>query len=326
MSSLPAGWYKDPADPVTQRYWDGEGWLGKAIPADAVPPDGPPPPDEPEPPAAVESPPVAGPPPGYPAPPAGYPPPGYPPSGNPPPGYPPGYPMQQQPPPGWVPPPGFPYPMAYPVQARPHGFALAGLGQRLMARIIDIIAVLALNVVVNGYFAYQFWQEAKPIVQAAMDDPFGDTPQADGRMDSLVWIMLIVATLLWLLYEAPSTANRGQTLGKWIMQIKVIKLDGTGPLGFSLAFRRWARLGLWTPFWGCFGLGALFQFIDSVSPLFDQQLRQALHDKMVRTVVVALPPHQRPTAGATSGGTTTGGATTGGAAPGGDRDSTGGQS
>ena len=36
MSSLPAGWYKDPADTSTQRYWDGEGWLGKAIPADAV--------------------------------------------------------------------------------------------------------------------------------------------------------------------------------------------------------------------------------------------------------------------------------------------------
>ena len=52
MSSLPAGWYTDPADTTTQRYWDGEGWLGKAIPADATPPDGPPPVEE-EPPAAA---------------------------------------------------------------------------------------------------------------------------------------------------------------------------------------------------------------------------------------------------------------------------------
>jgi uncharacterized RDD family membrane protein YckC len=309
MSSLPAGWYKDPADPVTQRYWDGEGWLGKAIPADAVAPDGPPPPEEPEPPVSPDPPAAAIPPAGSPAPPAGYP--GYPPQPGyptPPPGYPtppPGYPA---PPPGWVPPPGFPYPMPYPVQARPHGFALAGLGERLVARILDILAVLALNVVVNGYFAYQFWLEAKPLVQASMDDPFGATPPASGRLDTLVWIMLIVATLLWLLYEAPSTASRGQTLGKRIMRIKVIKLDDTKPLGFGLAFRRWARLGLWTPFWGCLGLGALFQLIDSVSPLFDQQLRQALHDKTVRTVVVALPPDNRPTADATSGGTTSGGA------------------
>src|SRR5215831_18654810 len=42
MSSLPPGWYKDPADTTTQRYWDGEGWIGDAIPADAVPPAGPP--------------------------------------------------------------------------------------------------------------------------------------------------------------------------------------------------------------------------------------------------------------------------------------------
>ena len=37
MSSLPAGWYRDPADTTTQRYWDGEGWLGKAIPATDTP-------------------------------------------------------------------------------------------------------------------------------------------------------------------------------------------------------------------------------------------------------------------------------------------------
>jgi uncharacterized RDD family membrane protein YckC len=227
---------------------------------------------------------------------------------------PPGYPMQ--PPPGWVPPPGFRYPMPYPVEARPHGFALAGLGQRLVARIIDIVAVLVLNVVVNGYFAYQAWQEFKPLLQAAMDDPFGDTPQGGGRLDSLIWIMLIVATLLWLLYEAPATGSSGQTLGKRIMQIKVVKLGDTKPLGFGLAFRRWARLGLWTPFWGCLGLGALFQFIDAVSPLFDQQLRQALHDKTARTVVIALPPHYRPTVDATSGG----------AGSGDTRDTTGGQS
>ncbi len=32
MTSVAPGWYKDPADPTTQRYWDGEGWLGAALP------------------------------------------------------------------------------------------------------------------------------------------------------------------------------------------------------------------------------------------------------------------------------------------------------
>jgi uncharacterized RDD family membrane protein YckC len=298
MSSLPAGWYKDPADPSTQRYWDGEGWVGDAIPADAVPPDGPPgpPPPPAAPPPAAWTPPGYPPQPGYPAPP-GYqsPPPGYP---APPPGYPATPPVST--PPGYPgPPPGMAFP--FPMPARPHGFDLAGLGPRLMARILDIIAVLLLNVVVNGYFAYEFAREFAPIWQAAMANPLGEQPQPTARMETLLWTMLIVATLLWLLYEAPSTASRGQTLGKRIMHIKVLPLENTEPLGFGRAFRRWARLGLWTPLWGCAGLGFLMQLIDSASPLFDPHLRQALHDKTARTVVVALPPDDRQAVGTTSG-------------------------
>ena len=298
MSSLPAGWYKDPADPATQRYWDGEGWVGAAIPADAVPPAGPPAPPAP----APAPPPAAWTPPGYPTAPGSVPPAGTapPPGSAPPLGYPgrPGYPGQ----PGYPgPPPGMAFPYPYPAPARPHGFALAGLGPRLMARILDILAVFVLNILVNGYFAYEFAREFAPIWQAAMANPFGEQPQPTARMETLLWTMLIVATLLWLLYEAPSTASRGQTLGKRIMHIKVLPLENTEPLGFGRAFRRWARLGLWTPLWGCAGLGFLLQLIDSASPLFDPHLRQALHDKTARTVVVALPPDDRQAVGTSSG-------------------------
>jgi hypothetical protein len=37
----PAGWYADPAAPETQRYWDGGGWVGPALPAGVpAPPSG----------------------------------------------------------------------------------------------------------------------------------------------------------------------------------------------------------------------------------------------------------------------------------------------
>jgi uncharacterized RDD family membrane protein YckC len=280
MSALPAGWYKDPADPVTQRYWDGDGWVGSAIPADAVPPDGPPPVEEPPPPAAD---PATGPGPvpvqpqqfapaaaQAPVQPHAYPPP------------PPGW----VPPPGWTPPPGFPYP----VQARPHGFQLAGMGQRFMARFIDFIAVFLLNVLVNGFLAYQWWLEVAPIFRAAMADPFGTPDQPSSRSDYLMLTMLFVATALWLAYEVPALGNSGQTLGKRIMRIKVVPVENTERLGNGRAFRRWARLGLWTPLWSCYGLGLLMQLIDSLSPLFDPKMRQALHDKTARTVVIELPP------------------------------------
>ncbi|MEV4635897.1 RDD family protein [Actinoplanes sp. NPDC049548] len=394
MSSLPPGWYKDPADPSTQRWWDGEGWLGKAIPADQEPPAGPPPAEETQQvtPGPVAPPPGSsglplGYPPGYPVPPPGWtpppgwqpapgwqPPPGYPappPAGwQPPPGHsmppgqpapppgqpaagqpaplpgqpapapgqpaagqpaagqpaagqpaagqpvpssgqpstpapggvpvagqpsgwqlPPGYPVPPpgwQPPPGWTPPPGVMFP--YPVQARPHGMALAGLGRRLVARLVDIVAVVLLNVVVNGWLAYQWWLEVEPLFRAAMTEPFTTPQPASVRSSYIMLTMLFVATALWFAYEVPAVANSGQTLGKRLLQVKVVKLEDTAPLGFGRAFRRWARLGMWTPLWSCYGIGFLAQLIDSGSVLFDQRLHQALHDKSAGTVVVAAPP------------------------------------
>jgi uncharacterized RDD family membrane protein YckC len=179
---------------------------------------------------------------------------------------------------------------------RPHGLALAGFGQRLVARLLDTFAVLLLNVVVNGWFAYQWAQEVAPVFRAALRDPLATPPQPSTRSDYLVIAMLLIATALWLAYEVPAIGNTGQTLGKRIMRIRVVRLESTEPIGFGRAFRRWGRLGLWTPLWSCWGLGLVLQFIDSVSLLFDQKLRQALHDRTAHTVVVEAPPARQHTA------------------------------
>jgi uncharacterized RDD family membrane protein YckC len=325
MSSLPEGWYKDPADPATQRWWDGEGWVGKAIPADQTPPPGPPPAEEPPAPepAAPQTPqtpadPTRPVPPGAPAQPGTPTQPGPPfapwaqPGQHPQPGpqqwpapgayptYPPGaqapgHPGQPWPQPGqpWPPAGPFGYSYSYAIpQIHPHGLALAGLGRRLVARIIDIFFVAILVAIVNSWFAYQWWLEVAPVVRAAMNQPIGQA-QASARADYLMLTMLVVATALWFAYEVPALANSGQTLGKWICRVKVFRVESTDAIGFGRAFRRWARLGLWTPFWSCFGLGFLLQAIDSLSPVFDPRLRQALHDKTAGTVVVAVPAGYR---------------------------------
>lgn len=183
------------------------------------------------------------------------------------------------------------------VAARPHGFALAGLGARLIARLLDIIAVALLNVLVNGWFAYQWMQIVIPIFRQAMRDPLATQPRPPDRLGYLTWTMLLIATALWLAYEVPALGNTGQTLGKRIMGIRVVRLESTEQLGLGRAFQRWARLGLWTPMWGCWGFGLLLQFIDSLSPLFDAKLHQALHDRTARTVVVHAPPPPPHTAG-----------------------------
>jgi uncharacterized RDD family membrane protein YckC len=354
MSDIAPGWYKDPVDPTTQRYWDGEGYLGEPIPADATPPDGPPPaaPVAPEPTVAPvgsggpggahahvpvggpagdgppdaaqgDRPPPAYPPPGYP--PAGYPPPGYPvapgnaappgpnaqgdPSASghptPPPGYPPGYPPPGVPP-GYPPPPGYRPRQAMP-PPRPHGLLLAGPGRRLAARAIDLAAIAGLCVVANAWFAYQWWQAVLPYWRDVLRaQRAGSTvPETPASVYSLLVMMCFVAAAVWFAYEVPGSANTGQTMGKRLVGIKVMRMESADRLGFGRAFTRWGRLGLPTLLWPCYGVGFLLQVLDCLFILIDRPLRQALHDKAAGTVVVHLsgPPTTVSAGDMTRGGT-----------------------
>jgi len=310
VSEIFPGWYKDPVDASVQRYWDGEGWLGDPIPADAPAPSGPPPGAKP--PAAftkpVKAPPTGSgtddPPPlagitplpvprGVPLPPnAPVPvalPPGMPlPPGTiklPPDAVPPG-----MLPPGAIPvllPPGLRFaalpPIARP-QVRPHGHAIAPLGSRVVARLVDMTLVLVLNAAVNGWFVYRFWQKFYPAYrQAAAGANASDS--ATAGFQSLMVVVLVLAAALWFAYEVPATANSGQTVGKRLMGIKVMALDNPAPLGFGRAIRRWNPLGLPTLLWPC-GVGFILQLLDSVSPVVDWPLHRAFHDRSAGTVVI----------------------------------------
>lgn len=307
MSDIAPGWYKDPADPATQRWWDGEGWIGKALPSDVTPPDGPPPP-EPEPTPAppvtgLDSTPPArdggpqgwpaptpfqGPPPGWQGGPPSGPPPGW--QGGPPPGWAPGQPPHASyPPPGWAP-PGWTPPVM------PHGMALAGYGARFMARLIDLGLLFVLVMIANSWFLVQYVQELQlylPAVNeyaAAIERGESATmPAASDRFALLQLAMLVVTAMVWFAYEVPQISSSGQTLGKRMMGIKTIALsDGATP-GFLRAFRRWNLYGVATLFWSCCGIGLLWQILDGLSPLFDRQLQRGWHDKVADTVVVQLP-------------------------------------
>ncbi|MFF3864342.1 RDD family protein [Micromonospora sp. NPDC001898] len=309
--SVQPGWYVDPADRETRRYWDGGGWIGAPIPVDATPPEGPPP-VEPPPPASPAGPPgqQAAPPvqqprsPGAPGPSGPGPFPGWPgpgpqqgPVGGPPqgPGHghgpPPGYGHPQGPPPGW------PYPNwpARPPAPRPHGLPLASFGARLIARLIDFGVVFLLNAVVNGWFVYRYVEEITPYFREVLrravagDSSTEGLPQPGEQAGGLQVAILLIATALWFAYEVPTMAGNGQTLGKRMMGVRAVPVEADQPLGFGRALRRWSTLGLPTLLWYCCGFGLLLQLVDALSPLFDHPLRQALHDKRAQTVVVQLP-------------------------------------
>ncbi|MFI7432752.1 RDD family protein [Micromonospora haikouensis] len=322
--SIAPGWYVDPADPDTRRYWDGEGWIGAPIPVDATPPEGPPPVEPPASPAPGQGGPAAptptGPAPGpaggagvppAPGPFPGWPHPGQPPVpgqqphpgqqpgpvGGPPYGPPGGFPGQpgapgQGYPPGWAY-PGWP---GRPPVPRPHGLPLASFGARFVARLIDFGMVFLLNAVVNGWFVYRYVEEVTPYFREVLRRSMaGDTstdglPQPGEQAGGLQVVILLIATALWFAYEVPAMAGNGQTLGKRLLGVRAVPVEADQPLGFGRALRRWSTLGLPTLLWYCCGFGLLLQLVDAVSPLFDHPLRQALHDKRAQTVVVRLPP------------------------------------
>lgn len=332
MSEITSGWYPDPADPDVQRYWDGEGWLGDPIPAGQPTPSGPPPGAKPdwEPKAKPSpTPPPNDEPTPSPLPPPVSPPPSTvvdaPPRQARQPGPPPSWPPGVQLPPGTVLPPGaIPLPPGAPVPpglfpgdklppgaipvllpgpatqtiisivpaALAHGLPIAPMWSRLVARIIDILIVLALNVVVNGWFAYQYWKEIYPEVAAAFHATMANQKveplTASSRLSYLEIVIIVLAAALWFAYEVPSIAGNGQTLGKRAMRIKVMRQESTDPVGFGRAIRRWNPLGLPTLMWYC-GIGFLLQIADGLSPLFDWPLRRALHDRSAGTVVVRVP-------------------------------------
>ncbi|HYN96755.1 MAG TPA: RDD family protein, partial [Pilimelia sp.] len=215
------------------------------------------------------------------------------------PGMPPGpYPMApppggQQPagPPGWVL-QSYRYP-TLPPAPRPHGFALASPGARLAARLLDIGVLLLLNAIANGWFVWQYAMEVAPTLEPWRRYLTGATseapPQGTARSGYLQVVILLIAAALWLAYEVPAVANTGQTLGKRALGLRVVRLDDPGPIGMGRSLRRWRLVGLPTVLWTCCGLGLLIQLVDSAFLLVDHPNRQALHDKMARTVVVRIP-------------------------------------
>ncbi len=188
-----------------------------------------------------------------------------------------------------------------------HGMPIAPMWSRLVARLIDILVVLGLNVLVNGWFAYQYWKEIYPEIasafRATMANEKVEPLTASSRLSYLEIVIIVLAAALWFAYEVPSIAGSGQTLGKRAMRIKVMRQESTEPVGFGRAIRRWNPLGLPTLMWYC-GIGFLLQIADGLSPLFDWPLRRALHDRSAGTVVVRVPRAEESAAQSVNSGET----------------------
>lgn len=161
--------------------------------------------------------------------------------------------------------PGLPPPPPPAVEIA-RGPIYATFWQRFGARFLDGLLVAIPTIVVLTSMLSDI------DAQAGLTSPLRD------RLYSAGLVTLAISAV----YEISMIALRGQTLGKMALGIKVVPVEGPGPVGWGWSSIRWlipnaaSRLP---------GLGSLLELLVWLWMLWDPR-KQGLHDKAARTVVI----------------------------------------
>lgn len=166
--------------------------------------------------------------------------------------------------------------------------APASILARIAARLIDLALGVVLTLLVSSWFILEYFREVYPTFTDAVHryestGSYGNI-QISSRAQHLALAVGVIAAALWLAYEVPSLIDRGQTLGKRIVGIKVITPDTGKPPRLRGALIRWACMGLFLPI--SVPVWAVALLLDSLPALRDRRRRQCLHDRLGNTVVV----------------------------------------
>ncbi len=165
-------------------------------------------------------------------------------------------------------PPPPPFPGHSPYQNSPMmPSSPAGLGKRLLAYLIDGIAI-------GGPISFLVGR-----IFPAEKAPVGASP-LEALQSSQNGLTSFLPTLIFFVYLVAMVAVRGTTVGKTLMKIKIVNESGNPP-GFGAALVRYVLIMV--SLLAC-GVGALVLFF---SPLFDNSgRRQGWHDKVAKTYEV----------------------------------------
>lgn len=147
---------------------------------------------------------------------------------------------------------------------------LATIGQRALARIVDGVLITVVIAVL--------WGIGFGALIAGTDETTGE---ANGLAVGAFFGIFLLTVLITLAYEMVLIAIKGQTVGKMVVGVKVVRSqDGQVP-GFGPSFMRWLIPAAAS---AVCGLGIVVY----LSPLFDSSGRvQGWHDKAANTLVIS---------------------------------------
>jgi uncharacterized RDD family membrane protein YckC len=159
-------------------------------------------------------------------------------------------------------------PVAQVADVAPSEAVLAGRGTRLLAILVDVVALVAV------YFVVQ----AMPGVAAQLEAESGQ-----GSWSGITPLNAAFGFALFLLVQAWPLLTRGQTVGKIALKLRIERSDGSKP-------DAWRLLGLRYGTGFVMNLnpvvGFIYGLVDSL--LIFREARQCLHDQIADTRVVQL--------------------------------------
>ena len=153
-------------------------------------------------------------------------------------------------------------------------FALASIGRRTWAAFIDSLVVTLFVLILFYDPLMELAALASGAATTESQDAFLSAFQAFQRQ-TLPYIFA-----LYVIYHAVLVWQNGMTVGKYLAKIRVVRVDQEKPMTFGVALAR--ALGR--------TLGEMFVFYVTFLPAFFTPLRQTLHDRLSRTVVVEWEP------------------------------------
>ena len=169
----------------------------------------------------------------------------------------------------------------------PDGVALAGLGSRLVARIVDsilkglIALALGYRVIAPAMDAFRDWY-GRAVLDAERGRPlpafdvFTDV-EVTRAMTQYALISLVVGGV----YTVVLLRLWGATLGKRLLQVRVRSWESDGRLTWGQSVGRWLTgEGV-----AAIPLLSFWPLVNFLWPVWDRR-RQAIHDKLPGTVVV----------------------------------------
>jgi len=107
---------------------------------------------------------------------------------------------------------------------------LADLGRRLAAGLIDAIPFLA-----PAYMFFRLYQFASAHADGAM-------VALPRNMEMQVLLWFFAALLIYVIHTAVGESLTGRSIGKWLLGLRVVKLDGTHPDSSSILIRNFLRV------------------------------------------------------------------------------------